>query len=261
MKKFIFVAAVLLLAAPTWALDIWCEVTTEPNEVTVKYSGAGGENPLRGLGLDIALSGAGEFGDVTCLSADFGYQIYPGDIEIDGSGEVTNWGNCKCSGGYPGTWDDANHMTVEMGSLYEDGVDPDPCDSGDLVSFIVEGSGAVDITITVNEIRGGCVLEDATTTTPNITDCNVVITIPTCWEPTECGGQALGDGNCDGGVNFIDLGQLKVAFFSTKGMPNYDCCVDFNHDDGCNFLDLGILKTNFFTSGHTPATGNQDCPP
>jgi hypothetical protein len=129
------------------------------------------------------------------------------------------------------------------------------------VSFIVEGSGAVDITITVNEIRGGCVLEDATTTTPNITDCNVVITIPTCWEPTECGGQALGDGNCDGGVNFIDLGQLKVAFFSTKGMPNYDCCVDFNHDDGCNFLDLGILKTNFFTSGHTPATGNQDCPP
>jgi hypothetical protein len=86
---------------------------------------------------------------------------------------------------------------------------------------------------------------------------------PTCWDnANECGGQDNGDANCDGGMNFIDLGLLKVAFFSTKGQPNYNCCADFNHDEAVNFLDLGILKSFcFFCGGFTPATGNQNCPP
>jgi hypothetical protein len=83
----------------------------------------------------------------------------------------------------------------------------------------------------------------------------------TCWDPAECGGQPFGDANCDGNVNFIDLGLLKVAFFSSVGMPNYNCCADFNHDGRVNFLDLGIEKVNFFSGGHLPATGNVNCPP
>ncbi|HUT28283.1 MAG TPA: hypothetical protein VMX13_00715 [Sedimentisphaerales bacterium] len=77
----------------------------------------------------------------------------------------------------------------------------------------------------------------------------------------QCGGQPKGDASCDGNVNFIDLGQLKIAFFSIKGQPNYDCCADFNHDEAVNFSDLGILRMNFFSTGHTPATGGQDCLP
>ncbi|HUT31215.1 MAG TPA: GEVED domain-containing protein [Sedimentisphaerales bacterium] len=83
----------------------------------------------------------------------------------------------------------------------------------------------------------------------------------TCWDPLECAGQPLGDGTCDGAVNFLDLNQLKLAFFATKGQPLYNCCADYNHDNAVNFLDLNTLKLNFFTSGHTPATGNQNCPP
>jgi hypothetical protein len=85
----------------------------------------------------------------------------------------------------------------------------------------------------------------------------------TCWDNVnECGAQDKGDVNCDGWINFIDLGLLKVALFSTKGQPNYNCCADFNHDEAVNFVDLGIMKSFcFFCGGYTPATGNQDCPP
>ena len=62
-------------------------------------------------------------------------------------------------------------------------------------------------------------------------------------------------------IDFLDLGQLKAAFFSCRGDANYNCCADFNHDECINFLDLGILKVNFFTDGYQPSTGNQNCPP
>ncbi len=84
--------------------------------------------------------------------------------------------------------------------------------------------------------------------------------LPTCWSAAECGGQRSGDANCDGAVNFIDLGRMKVAFFSSKGDANYDCCADLNHDDAVNFLDLGTMKVNFFSSGYSPARGVQSCP-
>jgi hypothetical protein len=83
----------------------------------------------------------------------------------------------------------------------------------------------------------------------------------TCWDPAECGGQTCGDINCDGSVNFIDLGLMKVAFFSCAGDANYNCCADLNHDGCVNFIDLGLLKVCFFTMGWTPATGEQSCPP
>jgi hypothetical protein len=192
-----------------------------------------------------------------CLSDVYGFQIYPGSISVDGSGNVSDWGSCKCSGSYPGTMDDANAMTIEMGSLYEEGVDDDPCDAGELVSFRVTGSGTIHVSIDANPIRGEVVDENADPVTPGITECDVELTEPSCQDvDNECGGHDDGDVNCDGGVNFVDLGLLKVAFFSTKG-----CCADFNDDNGCNFIDLGIMKANFFSTGHTPATGNQDCPP
>ncbi|HUT29842.1 MAG TPA: hypothetical protein VMX13_08620 [Sedimentisphaerales bacterium] len=83
----------------------------------------------------------------------------------------------------------------------------------------------------------------------------------TCWDQSVCTGQPFGDATCDGNVNFLDLGALKVAFFSLKGDAGYNCCADFSHDGSIDFLDLGIIKVNFFTTGHSPSTGNQDCPP
>jgi hypothetical protein len=83
----------------------------------------------------------------------------------------------------------------------------------------------------------------------------------TCWDLCKCGGQPCGDINCDGFVNFIDLGLMKVAFFSCAGDANYNCCADLNHDGCVNFIDLGLLKMCFFTGPWSPATGEQSCPP
>ncbi|MEO1576412.1 MAG: thrombospondin type 3 repeat-containing protein, partial [Pseudomonadota bacterium] len=50
------------------------------------------------------------------------------------------------------------------------------------------------------------------------------------------------DLNNDGIVNVIDLGQLRLAFFSTG--PDLDA--DFNGDGVVNVVDLGILRSLFF---------------
>jgi hypothetical protein len=88
-----------------------------------------------------------------------------------------------------------------------------------------------------------------------------VVGEPGCWDASECAGQTLGDGTCDGVVDFEDLDRLRTAFLSCKGQPNYDCCADYNHDYCCDSVDMHILKANFFTAGYEPATGNQNCPP
>lgn len=269
MKKFVFALAVLLLAVPTWALNVQCAVT-DTNLVTVAFSGArGGASPVRGMAFNISLGGNGTLSNVVCLSADYGYQIYPGSIQIDGSGNVTNWGSCKCSGSYPGTLDAANAMTIEMGSLYEDGVDPDPCDAGDLVSFRVSGSGTIHVTIVVNPIRGGVVNEDASTTTPAITECDVILAEPTCLNsgaPEYTAWVNLGKPNCwcfrkqcrgdiDGvmtgpfAVAIPDLTLFKAAFNMVVIPTPPGPCADLDHVQTgpfrCGIPDLTIFKLYF----------------
>jgi hypothetical protein len=148
---------------------------------------------------------------------------------------------------------------------------PIPAASGDLVILTLcgcdDGDDGTDVIVTENVLRGGVVMEDTEpvtvvltggSTDPNLPSCR----IPHCWDNViECGGQDDGDSDCDGSVNFIDLGRLKVSFFTNYPDPGYDCCSDYNHDMSVNFLDLGILKVNFFSSGHTPATGQQNCDP
>jgi hypothetical protein len=259
MKKIVFAFAVLLLAAPTWALDVWC--TNDVNLCTVSYDASLDDPNIRAMALDIQLDGDGTISDVQCLSASYGYQIYPGSISIDGSGNVDDWGTCKASGSYAGTLDDVNAMTIEMGSLYEEGVDPEPNDLGDLVSFIVDGTGTVNVSISVNTIRGGCVDEDAGVVTPSITGCSFEFAGTTCWDLDQCAGQPSGDGTCDGTINFSDLIQLKQAFGTSKGAGNYNCCADYDQNETINFGDLIILKQGFGSSGYAPSTLNQDCPP
>jgi hypothetical protein len=272
MKKIIFAVAALLIAAPAMAaVDIDVTDGPGPNDITISFDASGEANLVRAFALDIVWDDpCMTIVAVDCVSA--GYYVYPGSISIDASGTVTDWGTCQCSTSYPGTLgDEPNELTIEMGSLYVGEANaPDP--NGDLVIITLGGCDSGDpnanVSITENAIRGGVVMEnpDEVVTvnspggpiSPDLAPCIE----PTCWDNiNECGGQSLGDSDCDGSVNFIDLGRLKVSFFTNKGDPAYDCCSDYNQDDSVNFLDLGILKVNFFSSGHTPATGNQDCPP
>jgi hypothetical protein len=82
-----------------------------------------------------------------------------------------------------------------------------------------------------------------------------------CWDANECAGQIVGDATCDGSVNLSDLLALKFAFSKSAPWVPPECCADFNHDDSVNLGDLLVLKAGFDTSGYSPSTGNQDCPP
>ncbi|MHC4476977.1 MAG: hypothetical protein ACYTEL_15125 [Planctomycetota bacterium] len=274
MKRLIVALMVLGTAAPVLA-DVVISVSAGPgpNDVTICYDASSEPNRVRMFSLDIAFDiwvdcfGAW-IAEVNCVNRD--YYIYPGSINIDASGDITDWGSCMCDSSYPGTWGgiDSNQVTIEMGSLYV-GEGNAPAKSGDLVIITLDGCGHDDhVTVEVSEnvIRRGVVMENpdemVTVDLPRVA---VQMSLPTCWEPVcwetrcECAGQPSGDGTCDGSVNLADLFALKAAFGMSAPWSGNECCSDYNHDQSVNLGDLFILKTGFGSSGYVPSTGNQNC--
>jgi hypothetical protein len=178
-------------------------------------------------------------------------------------------------------------MTIEMGSLYEDGVDPDPNDAGELVSFRVVGTGTVHVGISVNGIRGGIVNEDTSVeTTPTITDCNVQLAEPTCMASTHpdfATWQSLGEPDCwcyprqcrgdiDGaqeyGVYWVLLNDLDIfkTYFQQTGIGagSPGLCADLDHaiEYGVYRVllnDLDVFKTYFQQTTVPCCDDNEDC--
>lgn len=56
----------------------------------------------------------------------------------------------------------------------------------------------------------------------------------------------IAPGTNDCNIDFLDLGALKAAFFTSPGMATWNADADFNGDDSIDFLDLGALKSAFF---------------
>jgi hypothetical protein len=83
----------------------------------------------------------------------------------------------------------------------------------------------------------------------------------TCRNPDECAGQSNGDATCDGNVNLADLFALKASFGKCAPWTPPECCPDFTQDNCINLADLFTLKAGFGSSGYSPSTGNQNCPP
>jgi hypothetical protein len=257
MKKAIITVAVLMFAAEATAIvDIRCDQLD--GEIVVSFTSSEPSN-IVAFALDITVEGEANIVDVNCVNAD--YFIHPGSIQIDENGNVTDYGSCVCSAGYPGTLGglDTNGVTIEMASLYI-GEANAPSQSGELVRFTLECYSHVQINIAANTTRGGVVMNDPNeAVTVNFAGCSAGVE-HWCWNTCVCAGQPLGDSTCDGSIDFLDLGALKVSFFKSAYQPGYNCCADFNQDQQVNFLDLGILKVNFFTSGYSPSTGDQYCP-
>jgi hypothetical protein len=230
MKKIIITLAVLLLAAPAMAtVTINCTPGGEPNTVVVSFTSDEGQL-VRALALDLQFSDpCAWIEDVNCVHA--GYNIYPGSINIDAGGNVTNYGSCGIL--------DGNSMTSEQGSLYEIGVDTPPT-PGDLFIVTLGGCGQIgsggDVVISVSEnaLRGGIVMEDASApsavvlngTTVNIGECEEI----GCACPGDITDVTSG-GPPDGTVNFGDLMKIYVEMITVypAGDPT------FLFDIGCPF--------------------------
>jgi len=239
MKKMIFVLAVLFVTAPAMA-GVVVEVVdlAAGCQVNINYD-ANGTGNIRAFGLDITADGGATIDAIDGLSAD--YVIYPGSIVINNN-EVNDYGTPVASGvgaleglGYSG-------ITIEMGSLYEMGVDPAPAATGTLCTLTL--SGLCNVSIAENTARGGVVMEDPSADAdPTLNGGAVTECAPACWSHT-C--QPQGDATTDGLVNFADLNVLKQNIFKPSTDPTYDPCADFTQDGMVNFADLNALKQGIF---------------
>jgi len=279
MKKILFVLVALMFAAPAWAVvDISMAQVEDGNEVIISIT-SDEANLVRAYGLDIKLTQNTAVVDsdpdpnileVTALNP--GYWVFPGTIQIDAGGNITNPGSPVAEYGDL-TSDtlaglDSNGVTVELASLYAP-VGPSspnaPVQNGVLLSVKVSDSAC--ITITANVSRAGAtgvVMEDpdevVAVNLPAELCIEVITEQPTCWTPTECAGQPVGDATCDGAVNLADLLALKAAWGQAAPWTAPYCCADFNQSGAVNLGDLLILKANWGSSGLLPATKNQACP-
>jgi len=285
MKKIIFTLAVLLIAMPAMAtVTITCEEESPDSNgwVTISYDDGGGE-PVRGFALDISTGNDAKIIDIND-NVNYDYTIFPGSIQIDASGNVTDYGTAV--GDYPiGTCAglDSNCITIEMVSLYV-GANTPP-DSGDLLRLQVDGNCS--LSITGNALRGSVVLEDISEAAIDAPGCGVAqppecmktshpdyvewgnVGSPDCWcYPRQCKGDV--DCTQEYGVYWVFLLDLNdfSDCFGIPGIPRFPddpcICYDIDHNEEYGayrvFLaDLDIFKFTFGNMSVHCCDDDEDC--
>jgi hypothetical protein len=291
MRKMILALVVVLIAAPAWA-SVEITLTDEGSGVVaIGYDATGETELVRAFALDVTTDGT--ITDVTDYAVgddNGGYGIFPANfsrfITVDGqTGEVADWGvagytpvaDANDTGAAGGLGSGA--ITLEMGSLYDTMA---PGTTGMLCKVVTEG--ASQLSVTVNAVRGGIVLEDATQATMDpdpatiefggpcvpagqVADYNAYIAQgadPSCWcEPFQCDG----DGNLatEGfqkfRVGLQDL-NLLVANWQLK-IDAANPCADFNHAaEGFQKYRVGLQDLNILIANWQKKDADLpgDCP-
>lgn len=180
-----------------------------------------GENAL----IDYVIVGSYHVGE--CNSTDRGYGIFPGSIQIDAGGNVTDDG-CPVVGGtvddVNGIIDlDVNSMIIEMGSLYTGANSPPK--SGELLQFRVNNK-VCSVVITEDTQRGGVVMEN-----PN-QSVSVVLPYTQINAPGDITGAAAMTSPRDGYVKGADFSQLSDSWKKASTDPLYDPRANLNNGIG-----------------------------
>jgi len=273
MRKIIFVLTLLLLVSPAWAkVEISCTNSDSSGEVTVSYAmSALDANLPRAFGLDITLDNDAKIVSVSDLNPSF--WVHPGSIDVNTNvtpAVVDSNGTAILdTDEYPQAGDlaglDSNGMTIEMGSLYEKGVDPNTASSGVLFTFIVDA--ACHVTIAGNTALGKVVLENAKEDNTDYgTGCTVVFGCPTC----------PGDYNADGIKKLADLYQTRgklMTAYSISGFYEiakndpceairnlYNVCSEITVDDIVKLADYYQLRGQLMTCYANTGFYECNCP-
>jgi len=241
----------MAIAAPSMAATtIGCAQvgTTAPYQFVITYAYDGTGSFPRAFALDVTTS-LGTISGVTATkldgestSASKGFGIFPGTIAIDTAGVVTSYGSPIAPNGDPGSITGnpiTNAVTLELGSLYTTGGQPDA--SGTLVTVALSGVSAgqtATVTIVPNTTRGGVVLEDATSIGAFTSTCAVGIPPAGC----ACKGNVNGDAS----VSSLDIvalvGNLNTYGGKTKTIGSthaaFSLCGDANVDGSNSSLDV-----------------------
>lgn len=252
MKKIVFILVALMFAAPALAdVDITMAQVGDTNEVIISITSTE-TNLVRAYALDIKLAPYLDsinpvVLEVTALNP--GYWVFPGTIQIDPDGNITNLGSPVAEyddlqsdtlGGL-----DSNGVTVELASLYAPPIPTDPnapVQNGALLSVKVSDDACITITANVSRAgASGVVMEDpdddptvnlpaelCIEVVPPVTDCYagqpdydewVLVGEPNCWCNTrQCHGDA--DGNIHGsplfGEYYVGAPDLSIFLSAWK---------------------------------------------
>ncbi len=294
MKRLCLVLALFLLASPALAA-VRIVVETDGDLAAINYETDG--EKVRAFALDVTTD-AGAIIDITNFirgesTADApGYGIFPANfgryitVDID-TGEVDAWNITDynpvadpCDPGALGGLG-TDGITIEMGALYyptDDNSPNAPANSGTLCKLIL--SEEANLTVTLNEARGGVVLTDpavaatvdllqaidvpvgeqADLLAPSHPDYAewVAVGKPVCWAyPRQCHGDADGtlEGSAKNGLYHVGPADLNVlmAAWEIKEPPfgpgiasiENGICADFARD-----LE-GNAKNGFYRVGAT----------
>lgn len=278
MRKMLAVLVVMLVATPAMAaVNITC--THEgAGVVRIDYDAQTEVELVRAVALDITVDDGTIVGISDYPTDGSNYGIYPGSIEIV-DGNVVDYNDPVAPSDDPGAKGgiDTAEITIEMGSLYEQGGTPPPT-SGTLCKISVDSPCGCTVSVALNDTRGGIVLEDASTPgTVNLGTCLVPgcfpsghpdyaewlnVGCPQCWcYPRQCHGDA--DGAPEGKNNYWvagnDLAILRDAWLKPLAqLSGNEICADFDHaTEGKNLYrvagnDLQILRDNWLI-GNGPA--------
>jgi hypothetical protein len=241
MKKLVTLFAILALVAPVLA-DVSVTCLDDGNNdgwFTISYDASGESELVSGFGLDVTTDGA----NIVAIEYIAGspYNIYPGTIVISG-GAVADDGNaiapsdaCEALAGLGSTG-----VTLEMAALYDrDDTGAAPADSGALVKLQLDASGQVSINL--NDRRGGVVLEDAAAATVAASNCDVVVFSGPACKSAPC--YPCGDADASG---FISFGDIQVVLDAFPPLP-YEACADLDESGFISFGDIQVVLDNWTT--------------
>ncbi|MHC4069563.1 MAG: hypothetical protein ACYS18_03390 [Planctomycetota bacterium] len=226
MKKIILLLAVMLMTAPAMAAVTITVTDDGGGWAKIEYSHNEGANFIRAFALDID---ANDANFVAYDSADSNYWVYPGTIDINDSGGVNDVGSPIAPNSYPGTLPglDTNGVTIEMGALFEAGVDPDPCNAGTLLRLQVDTT--CEVCVNGNAIRGNAVMKNAASNNPT----EACATITVVSDPCPCaiygdiaGKPWVNGGAPDGLVDSYDVVKIGSVWGQTSSGGPWDACND-----------------------------------
>ena len=251
MKKIILLLAVMLMTAPAMAAVTITVTDDGGGWALIEYDATSEADFVRAFALNIT---ADDANIIDIDSANASYWVYPGTIDINDAGGVNDVGSPIAPSDAPGALGglDTNGVTIEMGALFEAGVDPEPAATGTLLRVQVDG--ACTVCVVGNSIRGNVVMKDASSIDPT-EDCATIDVGPTCCAP---------DVDSDDDIDFSDYiaiqgnlayadwlvsGGLGTHYLCEKDDPVtgflYNVCMDTEPDDDVDFSDYiatqGIL--------------------
>jgi hypothetical protein len=224
MKKILLVIAMLIIAAPVLATVSVTATDKGSGVVEFRYNCSAAEK-VRAFALDITVDNGLTIRDIRDFNTGEskvpggGYGIFPGKFADYVNASSPNWADTNYTPlgrtSDPSTKSGlgTGAITVELGTLYVDVNAPGV--SGLLFRLDVNGNGAHDgnLSIALNNIRGGIVLEDASLA-PSPVLTGTKLTFLSCTTPTNEVGQTT--------TAAVAVWQGQ-GFNSTNGIPVVNC--------------------------------------